>query len=141
MDTAYVNIRAATLSEMIASNATFENKLISERRALMMQDVRIALEGMCLFLSMVDSQLEKGRPLSRAKEKVWRDAEALKEMLLAITRRRTTPASPRTPLVESAPWKTYMNGKPVGSFRASSTEVRAKRYVTMKTRARIPLTT
>jgi hypothetical protein len=45
---------------------------------------------------------ENGRPLSRAKAKVWREVDALKRMLLKMTGRRMIEVSPLTPAIDVA---------------------------------------
>ena len=76
--------------------------------------------------------LENGRPLSRAKANVWRAVEALEEMLLRMTMNSRMPVSAPTALLETHCWKTYRNGKPVGSLMASWRSGMAKMYETMR---------
>ena len=90
----------------MALKATLEPILMRDRRAVMMQERAMALAGICFFGSTYEIHLENGRPLSRAKAKVWRAVEALKETLLAMTRMRTRIVRALTPAVGTALRKT-----------------------------------
>lgn len=141
METAYVNIKATTCKEIIALKATSEPILITDNRAEMRHDRKTAWAGICNVGWTWDIQLEKGRPLSRAKANVWRDVDALKETFDAMTRINTMIVNALTPPVDTVFWNTYMKGKPDGSSRASLTEGMAKRKVTKNTSAIRPLPT
>lgn len=136
-----MNIKATTCSEMMALKATSEPMLMTDKRAEMRHDKKTALAGICKVGWTWDIQRAKGRPLSRAKAKVWRDVDALKETFDATTRINTMIVRALTPPVDTVFWNTYMKGKPDGSSRASSTEGMAKRKVTKNTSAIRPLPT
>src|ERR1700735_1947196 len=118
---------AATWREMMALKATAEPMLMRERRQVRMQVSATAFAGMCMVGCTLPIHWAKGKPLSRAKAKVWREVEALKEMFDAMTRIRTMMVRALTPPVETACRETEMKGKPDGSWMASWTEVRQKR--------------
>ena len=76
------------------------------------------------------SQAEKGRPLSRAKANVCRDADAMQLIVIMKNKRRMTTTrilAPVTFFVASE--NTWINGRPVGESRASCTLGIINRYV------------
>ena len=125
----------------MALKATSEPILMTAKSAEMRQDRKTALAGICKVGWTCDIQPAKGRPLSRAKAKVWREVDALKETFDAMTRIRTMIVRALTPPVDTVFWNTYIKGKPEGSLMASSTEGMAKRNVTRNTSAIRPLPT
>jgi len=106
MEMEYEYIREPTLREMMALNAADEPILMSANKAPMMQERIIALTGIFRLGSILEIHLEKGRPLSRAKEKVWRAVDTLKRMVLRITGTKTAAVRPLTPAGEVAWLKT-----------------------------------
>src|SRR2546423_840614 len=106
MEMEYEAMRAATWIEMTALKAAAEPMLISDRIQVIRHVSVTALAGMCSVGCTRPIQSANGRPRSRAKANVWRDVDALKEMLLAMTSTRSMMVSALTPLVETAFWKT-----------------------------------
>lgn len=68
------------------------------------------------------SQFEKGRPLSRAKANVCREADARELIVIMTINTRTITTSIVAPAVLlTASRKTWIKGKPVGESRALCT--------------------
>jgi hypothetical protein len=68
--------RLTTPIEMIALNATVEPRLIKLNMAVMHSDTKIEFRGMSHPGRTYDRKFEAGRPLSRAKANICRDAVA-----------------------------------------------------------------
>src|SRR5947209_2977558 len=96
--------------ETIALKATLEPILISERRAVMVQVMMMALVGTIRLGSTRDIHLLKGRPWSRAKAQVCREVVKFKEMVEPKMTARGSMVSPITPPGETALPKTQRKG-------------------------------
>lgn len=75
----------AIVRETIALKATDEPILMRQISAVNVAQKATALSGRLEFLLTLDKKLEKGRPLSREKAQVWREAEARKPKEAQIT--------------------------------------------------------
>src|SRR2546423_1241160 len=141
MEMQYEAISATIWSEMTALKAAEEPMLMSDRRMVKVQVSTMALTGIWSLGCTCPIHFGKGKPLSRANANVCRLVDALKAILHAMARSRMTTVRVLTPPRDTALRKTYKKGKPVGSFRASSTEGRQNRYVTTKKRPSTPFST
>jgi hypothetical protein len=141
MEMQYEAISATIWSEMMALKAVEEPMLMSDSRMVKVQVSVMALAGIWSLGCTCPIHFAKGKPLSRANANVCRLVDALKGILHAMARSRMTTVRVLTPPIDTALRKTYRKGKPVGSFRAASTEGRQKRYVTTKKRPSKPFST
>lgn len=82
MEILYVAMRAMSCREMMALKATEDPMLIRESRQVIVQVARTAFRGAVEFFvwAMLERNLPKGRPPSRAKAKTCRALEALESM-------------------------------------------------------------
>lgn len=84
---------------------TLDPMLMSDNAQLMTQEKAMAFVGILRLASTLPSHSVNGRPWLREKEKVCRQVEALKGILLKITGSRIIAISPFAPAIEVAFWK------------------------------------
>lgn len=85
MEIVYESMRATTWRDMMALKATDDPMLMRDRSSVNVHVSATAFAGICFVGWTAEIQFENGRPLSRAKAKVWRDVDALKLTLDKIT--------------------------------------------------------